>query len=245
MKDKNKNIKLEEILDKVIISEEDKHLLQSNELFNQIKDFVFDSTMLLKIVKKFIDYHDNIEKQIKESKKEILLTEIFNKVKEHEHLLKSYISLLAKPEGIYLLNKILNNDRNHFDDSFQKYNEDIIINIIKTDFKKLLNIHDYYINLINKLSKISLKILLNNNWPVDIQGPRIHTGDMVIANWEKRISEEYAKLNNVQNQIEIDVIQQCIFELRDNRIIEYSIKENAVDLTESGKNLIVYFINKL
>lgn len=242
LKNSDKNISLEIILDKIDMSKEEIHSLQTNEFVAQIKDLIFDSNMLLKVVKKFIEYNDNIDKKIKEKKKEILITEIFKKVKEHDDLLKSYISFLVAPEGNYLLNNVFNNFRNHFDESYQKYFENIIINIIKTDFKKLLNIHDYYLNLINKLSKISFKILLNyNKWPKIVSSPRMIAGDMVITNWEKRFSEEYAKLNNIQDRIEIDVIYQCIFELRDNRIIEYLRKEDSVDLTESGKNLIKYF----
>jgi len=149
---------------------------------------------------------------------------------------------LIEPKGIYLLKKVFNNFENNFDDSFQKIIEAIIINIIKTDFKELLNIHDYYLNLLNKLSKISLKILLNcNNWPTKVSGPRMKSGDMVITNWEKRFSEEYAKLNNIKDRIEVDIILQCIFELRDNRIIEYKSKDRGVALTENGKNLVKYF----
>ena len=51
LKNSDKNISLEIILDKIDMSKEEIHSLQTNEFVAQIKDLIFDSNMLLKVVK--------------------------------------------------------------------------------------------------------------------------------------------------------------------------------------------------
>lgn len=112
---------------------------------------------------------------------------------------------------------------------------------MKKDFHELFDIHNYFLNLINKLSTVSLKILLDkDNWPTDVSGPTFQTGNMVITDWEKRFVDKYSDIVKIDENL----LYISIYELRDNRIIEYSKQNKNVCLTKLGNNLFEYIDEK-
>ncbi|KAF5028224.1 hypothetical protein DSECCO2_661310 [anaerobic digester metagenome] len=192
-----------------------------------------------------------MDKDLREAKKEILLTCYFDKLEQIEEGLNSLKDLLTNPVGNTLFNKILRILDNAAPDlELTEHLAKTLKYIVETDFKSLFDDHKYALNQIEMLTPQALTILSDSkNWPMWRMESFASNSGRITSDWLPEFVNLYSMKKNMTEYRMKAKISHSMNDLIKNRYIEALHmtnlqKENfgKVELTQIGQIVSKYIV---
>ncbi|MDK2978828.1 MAG: hypothetical protein PWP52_1542 [Bacteroidales bacterium] len=246
---------LEQRLEKVSLSGEEENSIVAEKTIKTIRDKVLGLFKIGDVINTLINWNDEIDKDIKEAKKEFLLTVYFNKQDHIEERLNSLKKLLTSPTGNTLFNKILRIlDNSTPDLELTQHLAKALEHIAETNFSSLFEDHKYALNQIEMLTPQALTILSDSrNWPTWRMQSFSSNGGRITSEWLSDFVNLYsAKKNITENSMKVK-ISHSMNDLIKNRYIEAlhftsgppgenQVNFAKVELTQIGQIVMKYIV---
>lgn len=246
---------LEQRLEKVSLSEEEESSIVASKTIKTVRDKALGLFKIGDIVNTLINWNDEVDNDIKEAKKEFLLTLYFNKQDRIEEGLNGLKNLLTNPTGNTLFNKILRIlDNSTPDLELTEHLAKVLKHIVETDFNSLFEDHKYALNQIEMLTPQALTILSDNqNWPTWRMQSFSSNSGKITSDWMPEFVNLYsAKKNMIENSMKAK-ISHSMNDLIKNRYIEALHLTNGppsekhenfakVELTQIGRIILKYIV---
>lgn len=233
-------------LKEVSISMEDEDEIISSKTTRTIRDNVLGLFKIGEVIKTILNWNEEIDSDIKEAKKEYLLTVYFDKTDQVEDALGKIQQLLTNPQGNTIFNKILSIlDNTPPDTLLTEHLAKALKHIANSDFISLFEDHKYALNQIEMLTPQALTILSDyKSWPVWQLTNYSSSGIRLNSHWLPDFVNVYATAKGIDDTGMMAKISYSMNDLIKNRIAEgVLIKQEraaAAILTEIGKLIVKY-----
>ncbi|MDV6343149.1 hypothetical protein [Nitrosomonas sp. Is37] len=239
---------LEDRLENVKLSVEEEREIQSQHAKKFIRDKVLGLFKLGEIVSEIINWNESVDEDLKEAKKEYLLSQYFEKNDQNEKALSQLKDFLSSPQGNTLFNKILRIlDDSPPDMELANHLSSALQHIVSNSFYQLFEQHKYALSQIEKLTPQALTILSDHRgWPLINLGSYSANGTKVSSDWLIEFTDTYCRAKNVLDQGMITRVRHSINELISTRLIEAHLTGQSgarCVVTPVGETLLPY-INK-
>ncbi|MEC3950399.1 hypothetical protein [Sphingobium sp. HWE2-09] len=214
-----------------------------------VKKLVFDKTLGLfkvgEIISAILNWNDDVEKDIREAKKNYLISEYFHKTENNDRAVSQLKSFVTNAQGNTLFNKIIRiMDDSPPDFLLIEHLSAAMRHIVDSDFQSLFEEHKYALSLIDQLSPQGLAILADDNsWPVLKMGRMASTGTRITSDWHNEFTMAYSVRKNIVGDAMRQRISHSINELITGRFMEaHRTDSGAAECvsTEIGSTLQKY-----
>lgn len=242
---------LEQRIENVKLTQEEENSILASKTIKTVRDKVLGLFKIGEVVSTLINWNEEVDKDIKDAKKELLLAQYFDKQDQIEERLNSLINLLANPMGNTLFNKILRIlDNSAPDSDLTEHLAKTLKYIVESDFKSMFEDHKYALNQIELLTPQALTILSDsNNWPFWRIQTYMSNGGIITSDWLPEFVNLYSERKNIIENSMRTKISHSINDLIKNRYIEARLMINAkkeefakVELTDIGRIIIKYLV---
>jgi len=242
-----KQSKLIKILKDISLSNKDENTIRNARAEKVFVDDILGEIPGFKFAKTLLTWSSEVETEINEAKKEILLVNCAEKIESQGKTISSIIDFLSDPSGNTLFSKIqLIMDSNPPDGDLIRHLSNVLKNIIDSDFHSLFNDHKYALAQIELMSPQSLTILADhNNWPQFKSSGGVSVGNIITSPWVSDFVKFYfqSKQTPVNAQ---KLMKHCLEELVTRQFIQAVnlVSGNSkVELTSVGE-MIVRYLNE-
>lgn len=236
---------LEHRLAEIKLTEEEETEIASKLASKTIRDKVLGVFKIGEIINTIINWNDEVDKDIREAKKEFLLANYFERGEKSEYAIASLKNFLTNPQGNTLFNKILR----IFDDSppdieLAKHLSNALKYIINSDFASMFEKHKYALSQIEQLTPQAITILSDySNWPLIKLENYSASGPRVTSDWLSEFTDHYSKSKGIIDSDTIERVRHSINELISGRLIEANLtgdKNAKCVITKVGQLLLPY-----
>lgn len=199
------------------------------------------------VVSTVLSWNDQVNEEMAEAKKMVLLEQYFNKSDDQEKAINMLKEFLMNPQGNTLFNKILRLlDDSPPDEELMKHLSSILKTIIDNgDFESLFTQHKYALAQLERLTPQALTIISDHKqWPLlEVGGGTMAYGPKITSDWYAEFAEAYCKHKGVMDEQKYKRVVHSVLELQRQGFMEaYKSGENHAfcELTVIGKDLLVY-----
>lgn len=243
------NLSLEQRLENIKLNQEEEEAIVTSKTVKTIRDKALGLFKLGDIVKTVLNWNEEIDKDIKEAKKEFLLSRYFNRQDQVEYGLNQLKNLLTDPVGNTLFNKILRILDNSTPDVEQiEHLAKSLQYIVSSDFHSMFEDHKYALNQIEMLTPQALTILSDyNNWPSWRMQSFSSNNGIITSDWLSEFVKLYSKIKNIADDGLRKKVSHSMNDLIKNRYIEgkhmtNNLKENfaRIELSDIGRIVVKY-----
>lgn len=98
---------LEERIKSINLDKDYENEVRSNATLNIVKDKFLGSFKIGEVISTILEWSDDVNNQVKEAKKSVLLEEYLNKIDKQEDSINKLKQFITQPKGNVLFNKIL------------------------------------------------------------------------------------------------------------------------------------------
>jgi hypothetical protein len=213
---------LDEIIARTKLPAGSEEAIVSGRARRVIRDKALGLFKIGEIVKELLDWNENVDKDIREAKKNALLAEYFQKSEAAANGLSSLHKLLTSAAGNTLFNKIVQIlDDNPPDQVLIDHLSSALRHIVESDFESLFEEHKYALSQIGQISAQALAILRDaQNWPLIPLAGYQANGSKVVSDWLQEFSQAYSTSRGVSEPKLLSRIRYTISELQNRRLIE-------------------------
>lgn len=235
-------------LEAIKISEEEERDISKNHTKKFVRDKLLGLFKVGEIISEIIKWNESVDEDIKEAKKEYLLSQYFEKNDTNELALKNLQEFLSNPQGNTLFNKILRIlDDTPPDRELSEHLANALRYIINNSFHELFEEHKYALSQIEKITPQCLTILSDSNsWPTIKPRSISASGSKVTSEWLTEFTEAYALIKKIDNPKIARRISHSISELENTGLIEAHFLRGIgiqCTLTEVGRTILPYIKN--
>jgi len=239
------NKSLNDRLNNIKLSKEDEENIIKKHSINTIREKALGFFKIGELINTFISWNDNIDKDIKEAKKEYLLSEYFKKNEKNEYAIQELKTFLTNPAGNTLFNKILRIlDNTPPDKELSKHLSNALDYIIKNNFQELFEQHKYALSQIEHLTPQALTILSDyKNYPIIHLGSYSANGGKITSDWLLEFTNVYVNSKGILDSKIINRVKNSINELITKRFIEAHLFDEGQAkciVKDLGKELLPY-----
>jgi hypothetical protein len=187
-----------------------------------IRDKVLGLFRIGQLVSAFISWNENIDRDMREAKKNVLLTQYFDKADDNAAAVAQLRNFITNPQGNTLFNKILRIlDDSPPDVELMGQLSSALLHIIDSDFASMFEEHRYALSQIERLSPPALTILADNsNWPQINITDYIANGPKVTSDWLSEFQNAYTTKKGIIDAAMRSRVRHSIDELINVRAIE-------------------------
>lgn len=240
------NKSLEERINAISLDQDKENNIKIEKSLDIVKDNVLGSFKLGAIASTIIGWSDEVNKEIKDAKKAVLLEQYINKIDNQEDSINKLKLFITNPQGNVLFNKILT--------ILDDYPPDLeLINHLARALKYMVNDENFYkmfeqhkfaLAQIEKLTPQALTILTDyKNYPVFNIGTSIAFGPKVTSEWHYNFIKAYCKSKNISSLEIKSRVAHVIIQLQSQGYLEAFKKDDSTvvcEVTKIGKDLIPY-----
>lgn len=239
---------LEHRLGEIKLSDDEEAEIATKHASKTIRDKTLGLFKIGEIVNAIINWNDDVDKDIREAKKEFLLSNYFERTDKCEYAIASLKNFLTNPQGNTLFNKILR----IFDDSppdmeLAKHLSNALKHIVNSDFISMFEKHKYALSQIEQLTPQALTILSDyNNWPLIELGSYSASGPKITSDWLSEFTEFYSTSKGINDGDTKERVRHSINELISGRLIEANLigdKKAKCVITKVGQLLLPYILS--
>ncbi|MCD7109723.1 hypothetical protein LRX75_11810 [Rhizobium sp. DKSPLA3] len=210
-----------------------------------IRDRALGLFKIGEIVKEVLDWNENVDQEIRDAKKALLLSNYLERTDENTDAIADLKNLLLSAPGNTLFNKILQIlDANPPDPLLVEHLATALEHIVETDFESLFEEHKYALAQIGQLTPQALAILADRkSWPLIELNTSTSTGSRVTSDWLFEFTSAYADSKKIIDPKYQARIRFSINELTTTRMMEAHLVENGLTkctVTQMGQMLIPY-----
>lgn len=241
----NKSKDLDEILDGITLPDGTEELIVSGTTKKLIRDKILGLFKVGEIISTILNWNEEIDKDIKEAKRDHLLAIYFQKNEINATAITDLKRFLSNPQGNTLFNKIVRIlDDSAPDQILIEHLSSALTHIISTDFTALFEEHKYALSQIEQISPQALAILADEeNWPQMTLESYSSSGTRIQSDWLKEFNHAYSISKRIIDGPTQSRVRYSISELLTRRIIEAHLVGNNTAkcvVTDIGKLLIPY-----
>lgn len=243
------NLSLEQRLENIKLTEDEENAIVTSKTVKTIRDKTLGLFKLGDFVNTILNWNEEIDNNIKEAKKEFLLSSYFDKQDQVEFGLNQLKSLLTDPVGNTLFNKILRILDNSTPDVEQiEHLTKSLLYIVSTDFKAMFEDHKYALNQIEMLTPQALTILSDyNNWPSWQMQSFSSNGGIITSDWLPQFVRLYTANKNISGNKLREKVAHSMNDLIKNRYVEAKHMTNnqkdnfaSIELSDIGRIVVNY-----
>ncbi|EQB07408.1 hypothetical protein L288_09900 [Sphingobium quisquiliarum P25] len=226
--DRAKN--LDELLDQITLPDGTEEAIISGSAKKLIRDKALGLFKVGEIIKEFLDWNDNVDKDIKEAKKNVLLAHYFQKNESNSLAVSELKSFISSAQGNTLFNKIVRIlDDSPPDELLMKHLSSALKHMIDGDFIGLFESHKYALSQIEQISPQALAILADKSrWPHMKLGGYSANGTKLSSDWLMEFNNAYSQSKGVFDEETRTRIRYSISELINRRIVEAHLVGQSV-----------------
>lgn len=174
---------LDQRLDKIKLSKDEIEEIVLSKTIKTVRDKILGVFKIGEIVNTILNWSEEVDSDLKDAKKEYLLSLYFDRADEMETALEKIKELLTSPQGNILFNKVLRIlDNTPPDIELTNNLARVLVHIVETDFSSMFEDHKFALNQIEMLTPQSITLLSDkNNWkswelyPYSIVGGKLTT----------------------------------------------------------------------
>lgn len=198
------------------------------------------------VISTVITWNEDVNQNISEAKKMILLEQYFNQADEHSMAIEKLQSFITNPQGNTLFNKILRIvDDSPPDPELTFHLSKVLKKIIEDgNFEELFEKHKYALGQIERLTPQAITIISDyKNWPPLNLGASIAFGPKVTSDFYMEFTTAYSNSKNITDINKIKRIQHSVVEIQNLGLMyAYHAENNQTkcQLTEIGQELLSY-----
>ena len=234
----------------VHLSKEKINEISSTHIKKFIRDKALGIFKIGEIVSEIINWNESVDEDLKEAKKEFLLSQYFEKNDQNEQALSQLKEFLSNAQGNTIFNKILRIlDDTPPDLELSNHLSSALQYIVQSDFEKLFEEHKYALAQIEKLTPQALTIMSDfKNWPLIRLGSSTSSGTKITSDWLFEFTQAYCIIKGINDKNLINRIQHSINDLISARLIEaHRTEDNQAKciIAEVGKGLLPYINTEL
>lgn len=242
-------LSFEQRLENVKLTKDEENAIVTSKTVKTIRDKTLGLFKLGDIVNTVLNWNEEIDKDIKEAKKEFLLSRYFEKQDQVEFGLNQLKNLLTDPVGNTLFNKILRILDNSAPDVEQiEHLTKSLQYIVSTDFKSMFEDHKYALNQIEMLTPQALTILSDyGNWPSWRMQSFSSNNGLITSDWLPQFVSLYSGTKNITDDNLRKKVSHSMNDLIKNRYIEAKhmtndLKDNfaSIEMSEIGRIVVKY-----
>ena len=237
---------LEERIKSINLDKDYENEVRSNATLNIVKDKFLGSFKIGEVISTILEWSDDVNNQVKEAKKSVLLDEYLNKIDKQEDSINKLKQFITQPKGNVLFNKILM--------ILEDYPPDLelIAHLAKAlrymvnndNFGKMFEQHKFALSQIEKLTPQALTILADyKNYPTFNLGMSMTFGIKVTSEWHDKFIEAYCNRKNITSIEMKSRIAHTIVQLESQGYIEAFKKDDntiVCEVSQIGKDLMPY-----
>lgn len=243
------SISLQERLNNVKIDEDIECEIVNDKTIKIIRDNTLGLFKIGEVISTLLNWNDEIDKEIEEAKKAILLEQYFNRVDKHEETINKLKIFLTNPQGNVLFNKILRIIDDNPPDQELIHHLSSALKYITNDenFHSMFEKHKFAISQIEKLTPQALTLLADyKNYPTFQLGTAISFGPKVTSEWNMQFVIAYCTMKRISSQEIISRISHVITQLQTQGYIEaFKTKENLYmcEVSSIGRDILPYLVS--
>ncbi|MEH7299373.1 hypothetical protein [Neobacillus drentensis] len=198
------------------------------------------------VISTFLNWNDDVNDDLSEAKKMVLLEQYFNKSDSHEKAISMLKDFLTNPQGNTLFNKILRIlDDSPPDEELMQHLSSVLKVIIDSGmFEELFDQHKYALSQIERLTPQALSIIADyKQWPAIRLGHSISFGPKVTSDWFSEFTNEYCAKKGIRDQDKYKRVQHSVIELQRQGLMEALKGQDGLthcELTHVGTDLLPY-----
>ncbi len=236
---------LDEMLNDITLPEGTEEAIVSGAAKKLIRDKVLGLFKVGEIVSSILNWNEDIDKDIREAKRNYLLARYFNKNESNATAISDIKGFLSSAQGNTLFNKIIRIlDDSAPDEKLIEHLSSALKHIIGTDFRALFEEHKYALSQIEQISPQALAILADDkNWPQIKLGNYQASGTRVQSDWLHEFNSVYSTSKGIIDGPTQSRVRYSISELHNRRIIEAHLVGQGIakcTVTDIGSLLIPY-----
>lgn len=233
----------EEALKEIKVSAADKKNVLLDSISNVIKGELKEKAPLFKY---YFKTQEEYSRNIEEQKQIEVFNELFSRVDDlAEFKEKLQIMLTEDQYGLMLFNKYKRiSESTPFVEEGIKILSYTLEKLVNDDFKNKFSQHNYFLEIIDKLSIQALILLIDHkNWPEQIQlnsSGRYVLGQAIVEDWYVHYAMEYNTKSG--RQLDVMLLELAVRELYSNGLftIYQDGANHSVALTIQGASLLTY-----
>lgn len=198
------------------------------------------------IISTVLDWNEQVNEDITEAKKMILLEQYLNKADDHEKAINMLKDFLISPQGNTLFNKILRVvDDSPPDPELARHLSATLKKIVENGrFEELFEQHKYALAQIERLTPQALTIISDySQWPpIKIDGLVVAEGPKITSDWSGAFTRAYCQFKQIRDEAKYKRVLHSIIELQRQGFIEAfrGDKADICRLTHIGEDLLTY-----
>lgn len=236
---------LDEMIKGIALTEEEIKKIRDGHAIKTFDDKVLGKIPCYKLAKSLLVWNKEVDKEIKEAKKEVLLVSGLQKIESMAGDIDSIKRFIVNPSGNTLFNQLTKIiDGNPPDEELLEHLSSALAYIAMSDFEMLFNDHKYALAQIEQLSPHSLTIITDfKNWPSFNPGSFQSNGATISSDWLEAFATAYVQYKHIMNTNVIKLVKHCINDLISKRFVIATLQsENtaAVQLTDIGQTIRKY-----
>lgn len=239
---------LDERLAEVALPEGTEEIIAAGVTKKLIRDNVLGLFKVGQVVSAVLGWNENIDKEIREAKREHLLALYFHKNEQNSQAISTLKSFMCTGQGNTLFNKIIRIlDDSPPDEELVAHLAAALKHIIDSDFVSLFEEHKYALSQIEQITPQALAILADNSsWPKMTLNEYQSTGTKVVSDWLYEFNQAYSVSKGIKEQRMQSRVRYSISELFNRRIIEAHLADEGMAVcrvTDIG-GLILPYLNR-
>jgi len=240
-------------LNEITLSSEVEHGLRNQHAIKALVSSLTSVLPCIEQIKTLLNWNKEVNEEIREAKKEILLALLFGQNAANSKSLNDLINFMTDPFGNTLFNKILSIlDDSPPDIELITQLSNAIKFMLTTDYSSLFSQHKYFLSLMQTLSSQSLVLLCEHIHYPDFtisQGPIGLDDDLRIISsfWTEDFAKAYCEFKEISDSDIVARYNHCINQLVANNCIEAFEKDQQLPqntcecrLTSLGEELVRY-----
>jgi hypothetical protein len=236
---------LESRLEQISLSEEDQSDISSKTGKKLIRDKALGLFKITEVVSLVINWNETVEKEIKQAKKEHLISRYLEISDKHSEKISELVAFLSNPQGNILFNKILRiQDDSPPDLELANHLASALNHITNSEFMALFEAHKYALSLIEQLTPQEMSLLTTEaKWRPFAVTHTAMSGDRMTSPWIPQFVSTVLIDGANSHPDVLERIGHSLANLERAGIIKATMREGLVIcvLTQIGAILPPYF----
>lgn len=233
-------------LDEIQLNSEDEDKIIADTSLKVLRDNTLGLFKIGQVISNVLNWNEEIEGEISEAKKSLLLEQFFYKVDEQEESLSKLKAFITNPQGNTIFSKVLRIlDDSPPDQELINHLSSVLKYIVeKNNFSKLFEQHRFALAQIEQLTAQALTVLSDyNNFPKFKLASSMSFGPKVTSDWNLEFVTAYCESKGITNPEQVIRVSHVVGQLQKQGYIE-AIKNGedlcTCEVSKVGRDLLVY-----
>ncbi|MGN8160649.1 hypothetical protein ACS8YF_18510 [Salinisphaera sp. SWV1] len=220
--------------------------IKSDRARKVIRDRALGLFKIGEVISEFLNWNEAVDNDLRDAKKEYLLSKYFEKNDENSEAISSLKDFLSSPQGNTIFNKILRIlDDSPPDLELAEHLSSALQHVINNDFDTLFEQHKYALSQIERLTPQALTVLSDyRDWPSFTLSSYSAAGSKITSDWLSEFARAYSTRKNIADEGKRNRLRHSINELISLRFVEAHLvgedKVASCRITSVGTSILVY-----